>query len=503
MTEPGLDVVTGPVRYRRGPFVALIACAAVPAVALTALLVWSDEQADEHAAALAVAPDDAPSAAVVDAPASPELATGLLAFRRIPDQVATVGDDAVLADDLDELTAFVDDRSCLAVSVDGRAVLDHNATTPVIPASVHKLFVAAVALEVLGPDHRFTTSVLAPAPVDGVVDGDLVLVGGGDPLLVSADYPIEDDRFPAFNTSSLDALADAVAAAGVTTITGVVLGDGSRYDDEFVIPTWGPNVAFVEAGPYGALVVNDARTLGRTGRQRDPNEAAAREFRRLLTERGVQSGRFGVGVADGSMATIATIESAPLTDVVAEMLTTSDNDTAEMLLKELGVADIGAGTVAAGLNVVDRTLRSWEIPMDGVRLADASGLSSTNRATCAAVLALLARVAGSPVAEGLAVAGRTGTLQGEFLGTPVEGRLVAKTGTLGNPPDDLDPPAAKGLAGYLTAESGSTIEFVMLLNGPTIDDEDFYQPLWDALADRLASYPAGPEPATVGPLRDE
>jgi serine-type D-Ala-D-Ala carboxypeptidase/endopeptidase (penicillin-binding protein 4) len=68
----------------------------------------------------------------------------------------------------------------------------------------------------------------------------------------------------------------------VQRIRGAVIGDGSRYDDEFVVPSWGPGVAFVEAGPYDALVVNDARTLGRFGRQPDPNLAAAREFVRLL-----------------------------------------------------------------------------------------------------------------------------------------------------------------------------------------------------------------------------
>jgi D-alanyl-D-alanine carboxypeptidase/D-alanyl-D-alanine-endopeptidase (penicillin-binding protein 4) len=211
----------------------------------------------------------------------PELTTELLSYRRMPTQMATAGDDARLSAAMNELASFVDDRSCLSVAVDGRPVIAHNADVPVIPASTHKLLVAAVALEVLGPDHVFTTSVSAPPAVDGVIDGDLVLVGGGDPLLVADDYPIADDSYPAFNTTSLDQLADAVAVAGVTTVNGSVLGDGGRYDDEFVIPSWGPGVAYIEAGPTDALVVNDARVIGRSGRQSDPNEAAAREFARL------------------------------------------------------------------------------------------------------------------------------------------------------------------------------------------------------------------------------
>jgi D-alanyl-D-alanine carboxypeptidase/D-alanyl-D-alanine-endopeptidase (penicillin-binding protein 4) len=134
-----------------------------------------------------------------------------------------------------------------------------------------------------------------------------------------------------------------------------------------------------------------------------------------------------------------------------------------------------------------------------VRFVDASGLSSDNRVTCAALLAVLARVEGGPVADGLPVAGRSGTLVDQFVGTPVEGRLTAKTGTLGNPPADLDPPAVKGLAGYLETTEGSTIEYVMILNGADIANPDKFGPYWGAFGDRLAAYPSGPDAVTVGP----
>ncbi len=322
-----------------------------------------------------------------------------------------------------------------------------------IPASTHKLAVAAVALEVLGPDHRFTTKVAASTPVDGVIEGDLVLVGGGDPLLVSADFPISEDSQPAFNTTSLDGLADAVVAAGVTTIDGSILGDGSRYDDEFVIPSWGPAVAFVDAGPYDALVVNDARVLGRTARQRDPNEAAAREFARLLRDRDVAiNGGIGVGTADPAVPVLASVESEPLTAVLAEMLTTSDNDTAEMLLKELGVADSGEGTVAAGLNVVDRTLRAWGIPMEGVRLVDASGLSTDNRMTCAALLAVLQRVQGSPVAAGSTGCRNVRHPAGRLRRNRTRGSVDRQDGHVGEPTGEPRPSGGQGL-GRLSPDS--------------------------------------------------
>lgn len=494
-----VDLVTGPVRYPTTPLFVLLAASLVPVVLLTVVLIWSDTEADQYEAAQDGVPDDPPDDSATPPP-SRRLTTPVLAYRRAPDQLAAEAADRRLAEAMEQLYGFVEDGSCVAVGVDGRTVTTRHPTDPVIPASTHKLLVAAVALDRLGSEYRFTTSVKAPAAVDGVIDGDLYLVGGGDPLLTSDDFPIENDDQPAFNTTSLDALADAVVATGVTTIRGSVVGDGSRYDDEWTIASWAPGVARVDGGPYDALFVNDARTLGRIGRQSDPNDAAAREFARLLADRGVRvSNGWSTAQAPTELPVIASIESVTLPAVLDEMLTTSDNDTAEMLVKELGVADSGEGTLGAGLDVIARTLLAWGVPMEGVRLVDGSGLSAENRVTCATLVAVLQHIDATSIVASLPVAGRTGTLADEFVGSAVEGRLVAKTGTLGNPPPDVDPPAVKGLAGYLDAEDGSTIQFVMILNGDGVSEPDGYRPYWDALAIRLAEYPIEPDPATLGP----
>ena len=499
-----VDLVAAPARYPRAPLLLLVLLAIVPVVLLTALVLWSDEQADIYEAAEAAVENGADAPTTGTRGTSPAVAvpleTPVIDYRRAPRQVAVVSDANRLADAMEPMMTFVGDESCVAVSVDGRLVTAKNATTPVIPASTQKLLVAAVALEVLGPEYRFTTTVSALPPADGVVEGDLFLVGGGDPLLTADDFPIADDRYPAFATTSLDRLADAVVGAGITSVRGAVVGDGSRYDDEWVIASWGDGVAFVDGGPYDALLVNDARILGRSSRQSDPNEAAARELTRLLQARGVQVNRgWESGVADPAAVPIGSVDSAPLSTVVAEMLTTSDNDTAEMLVKELGVVDSGQGTLAAGLTVIDRTLRAWGVPMEGVRLVDGSGLSPDNRVTCAALLAVLDRSSSTTLRDGLPVAGRTGTLAEEFLGSPMEGRMVAKTGTLGNPPADAPPPAVKALAGYLDGSDGRTLGFALVQTGPDITEDERYRALWLALGDRLATYPAGAQPDAVGP----
>jgi serine-type D-Ala-D-Ala carboxypeptidase/endopeptidase (penicillin-binding protein 4) len=197
---------------------------------------------------------------------------------------------------------------------------------------------------------------------------------------------------------------------------------------------------------------------------------------------------------------LASIESAPLSDVVAEMLANSDNNTAEMVVKELGHTVAAPGTREAGLGLVRGQLADWGVDVAPLVLVDGSGLSLDNRLTCDAVLTVLQRAGfESPVGQGLPVAGQTGTLASAFVDHPVAGRLRGKTGTLNNPPFNVDPPAVKALAGYLPVEGGSAVEYVLILNGPTISDQSEYRPTWDGLADALDTYPAGASPADVGP----
>lgn len=515
-----IDLVAEPVRYPRSPLVALLALAILPALGLLVLHRWADGEADAYEASTDSAGllvttldgnigdadnDDADSGgapAVTDDDLIvdeliPELATSIFDFRRAPDAVAAVASAGQLQAAIDPVFRFIDATSCAAVAVDGIVVSSSNIDTAVIPASNQKLLVAAAALEVLGADHRFTTSVAVPPASEGVIDGDIFLIGGGDPLLTSDDYPIEDDALPVVNATSFDALADALVNAGITRIRGTVIGDGTRYDDEWFLDEWADDIPFAEAGPYDALLANDARVRGRSGRQDDPNAGAAREFVRLLNDRGIRvDNGWGSGVASTLVPIIATVDSAPLTDIVGEMMLTSDNNTAELLLKEMGLAVSGIGTRAAGLSAMSQSLTDLGVPMDGVRLRDGSGLSRENRATCAALLSVVQLGRGTAIEAGLPVAAVSGTLAGEFVDTDMAERLRAKTGTLSG---------VKALAGVVdpVATEAGTIEFVMVLNTEAAADEEVYVPLWTVLGERFATYPSGPAPSLLGPGTSE
>ena len=110
------------------------------------------------------------------------------------------------------------------------------------------------------------------------MQGDLYLVGGGDPVLSADWYPVSNlERYPVMSPTRLEGLADALVSAGVTSVSGNVVGDASRYDDEYFAPSWGVGVAGLEAGPYDSLMVNDSRVLNDPLKANDPAEGAARD----------------------------------------------------------------------------------------------------------------------------------------------------------------------------------------------------------------------------------
>jgi D-alanyl-D-alanine carboxypeptidase/D-alanyl-D-alanine-endopeptidase (penicillin-binding protein 4) len=88
------------------------------------------------------------------------------------------------------------------------------------------------------------------------------------------------------------------------------------------------------------------------------------------------------GKADTDLPTVASIKSAPLADLVTDMLTNSDNNTAEMLLKSIGLSVKGVASTAAGAGVVVEQLSAWGYNTENLIIADGSGLDRSNRLTC-------------------------------------------------------------------------------------------------------------------------
>src|SRR5262249_27682160 len=136
-------------------------------------------------------------------------------------------DDAALAQEIDRALAESDVRQArwgvFVVSMnDGRIVYSHNADELFTPASNMKVYTTAVALDTLGADYRWRTSVYCTRPPDsaGVVDGDLTLYGRGSPDLVNKSKG---------TAPSLTELADQLYRAGIREVRGDIVGDESYF----------------------------------------------------------------------------------------------------------------------------------------------------------------------------------------------------------------------------------------------------------------------------------
>jgi serine-type D-Ala-D-Ala carboxypeptidase/endopeptidase (penicillin-binding protein 4) len=407
--------------------------------------------------------------------------TKVLSVRRAPETLSTVTRLGLVRRALSKATQQLPDESCLGVNWLGTSLTSIREEKAFIPASTQKIVTASVALENLGADYRFTTSVLATGFSSGVAQ-DLYFLGGGDPVIVRKEY-VATEKFPTFNGTSLEALADSLVSAGLKSVNGAIVGVDSRYDQIRFLDAWPTSFNAVEAGPLGALVVNDGAVVGEPMKPDNPAIAAATELRTLLAARGVyvaQESRYEQ-VVPNNAAQIAFIQSEPLKSIVKEMLVNSDNNTAELLVKELGFVKKNSGTTSAGLAVVQDQLASWKIP-NGSTIADGSGLSSNNRTTCANLMFLLARFE-ADFPDLMAVAAQTGTLRSVFEGTPMADRLVGKTGTL----TDI-----KALAGYLPLQGNSPVRFTLIMNRNGIDNQSEYRPIWNTLGAALSQARVSP-----------
>jgi D-alanyl-D-alanine carboxypeptidase/D-alanyl-D-alanine-endopeptidase (penicillin-binding protein 4) len=445
---------------------------------------------------VAVAREPAPGPTPATVPA---LVTPVFSMRRVPAVLSRVVADTHLGTDLDRILndpvyGPARDRSCLVVSDPGGGAVHyaHQASLGLIPASTLKLLTTSAALAQLGPDAKFTTEVRAgAAPADGAV-GDLYLVGGGDPLLSTAEFASDGGYLgQPRRSTSIETLADKVAAAGVRRV-GRILGDESRYDTERLVPSWNPRyIANFDISPLSALVVNKAFTSSNPPAVAvSPAAHAATVLAAQLRARGVTVGDTATGKAPAGAPLVTSIDSAPLSEVVAEILQNSDNMAAEMLVKEMGARPGIPGSTSAGLAAVAERLRQMPgLTQEDMATVDGSGLDRSDRLSCSALQRVVAQAGdSSPLAQGLPQAGRNGTLFRRFLGTPAAGRVRAKTGSL---------EGVAGLSGFATGQGGRNVAFSLLANDlPTASAGVGMQ---DRVVNVLAGYPRAPAPDEVAP----
>ena len=338
----------------------------------------------------------------------------------------------------------------------GETIYSLNAGKLLMPGSTMKVVTLAAAAERLGWDHTFETRLLAQGPIDsGLLSGDLVVVGSGDPSIVYDDGTA-DGLFANW--------AEALKARGVREISGRLIGDDNAFDDEALGPGWAwddlqgrdaagisglqfnentvqatlvPGAAVgvpatVSLQPAGSHLEVDNRlatvaagTVASIAVRRSPgsnrlelrgsipigSEPAVRvvsvdnptlffvtALRGALSSAGIEVRGPDADIDDltdapppGEGTVLATYHSPPLSTLATRLMKTSQNLYAETLLKTIGGSG-GAPTLEGGRMVATAVLQPWGVGPTGLVQVDGSGLSRYNYITADTLVTILMHV---------------------------------------------------------------------------------------------------------------
>jgi D-alanyl-D-alanine carboxypeptidase/D-alanyl-D-alanine-endopeptidase (penicillin-binding protein 4) len=404
----------------------------------------------------------------------------------------------------------------------GEAVYERAADQRLNPASTAKLFTSAAAMDVLGPDHRFTTELLTDGPTTGgQLHSDLYLRGGGDPTALAEDYR---------------ALARGLAAAGVSTVRGDLVADDGYFDDVPYGAAWSwddepyyysavtsaltvapdtdydsgtvivattpsavgdaPEVSLQPAtgvlevvnrattGPAGSadtltverehatdrvVVSGSVPAGGATIRDwvtvPDPTAYAADVLRRALAAEGVTvKGRVREGSAPEDAEVLASDSSMTLRELLVPFMKLSNNMHAEALVKAMGRERSGDGGWRAGTAIVREYAARQGVDVGSLRLSDGSGLSRFDLLSARDLTDLLVGVRDEPWFEAwydaLPVAGVPERLVGGTLRSRM--RNTPAAGNLHAKTGSMT--SVSALAGYVTDADGRPLVFAMVTN---------------------------------------
>jgi serine-type D-Ala-D-Ala carboxypeptidase/endopeptidase (penicillin-binding protein 4) len=409
-------------------------------------------------------------------------------------------------------TSPVTDRTFVAIQVadaeTGEILFERLPDNLFTPASNVKLYMSACALDTWGPDHTFATHLGVDGDVEnGVLDGDLILFGDGDPVLTSEnlramaqrvriDLGIEritggvvvndsrvdpirkgpgwmwDDDPDVYNMS----LASLMLDYNVLTAEALGLGSGEERDPFRLVPSsayppveWRPTPdgsTRITRQPFRDVIeIHGGETTSQRLTMHDPAQWIAGVLHQMLIDEGIDvDGRPLVETLPPVAEPGVSHESLPLSAIIGLFNKPSENAIGEMLLLNLALAAEDAeGPVAWGDGAA--RLTEWLMGTAGLdagdfRLVDGSGLSRYDLICASGTVDLLLHMWRHPdrqvYVDSLPIAGVDGSLRSRMGGTAATGRVHAKTGTMSG---------VSCLSGYAETVGGQWLVFSILTNG--------------------------------------
>lgn len=373
----------------------------------------------------------------------------------------------------------------------GDTIYARNPALLMVPASNMKIITSSVALTQLGPDFQFTTTFAAHGTIsNGVLNGDLVVTGRGDPTL--------SDRMRGSARAAMDTLADSLVAHGIRAITGHIYSGLDNFPGPHVGQGWDwDDLSTSDGAGVDELLFNEGMsrivTRGANGDSvvksepaTDPTHDYLKELELSLQTRRVRTG-LGVGESvaprDGvPLDTIFVVRSAPLRAILPYFLKPSQNQMGEVLMRTVGLERTGVGTADSGIAVTARQLAAWGIPRDGYELHDGSGMARADLISPETIVRILDRMRTSPdftvFDNALPIAGIDGSISTRMRGTPAANNVHAKTGSLH---------WVRTLSGYVNDADGERLIFSILANKWTTPSSAVTTTA-DSIAAALAAY---------------
>ena len=375
----------------------------------------------------------------------------------------------------------------------GDTLYSKNAGKLFMPASNMKIITSAAALTLLGPEYRYRTTFLTDGPVrDSLLDGNLLVIGRGDPTV--------SDRMRGTATTVMDALADSLRAHRIRQISGSLARVGNAFPDSIYGYGW----EWDDLGEYyGAgvdeLIFNEGMAPTRlrpppdtvrdslySGPAKNPAKAYLDAFHDALVRKSIRMDGPVRGDSIFPMPfkidTLFVLVSPPLREILPAMMKASQNQIAEILLRTIGLERGGLGTADSARKIVGQQLLAWGVQPDGFVIRDGSGLSDQDLLTPETIVRVLDRIqrdtAFAAFYNSMPIAGVDGTIDTRMKGTPAEGNVHAKTGTLAK---------ARSLSGYVTTADGERLIFSILANNTTAPGSTVTR-VADEIAAALAAY---------------